>query len=252
MSPPRYSRFVFLTGVLALSACNGGLDSPAIEDPPDARDRDPSVSDAVPEDVSHESTWRAGDGVLPTQACAPWTLVDQANPEPALLNGDGLTLATNTNADNIWFTQAADALDPGPVWTLTADVRIDRAASTRVNRTGAAIEVGLGATNSMIYLFIDVDAVFLGGAGGEGGPRGRTVAATTTDRLHEYRLVIDRAAATVDVYRDGVLILSDEGVVTATPVLRHSLRWGDLSSYANGISQWGSFSHDGHAAVACP
>ncbi|MEO6597917.1 MAG: hypothetical protein ABIP94_24505 [Planctomycetota bacterium] len=216
----------------------------------DAAIIDGAITDAPAIDaaVTTQSSWTAASGVTPDSGCAPWTLVDTSTPEGPVLAAGQLTLGNDADGEALYYLHPAAVLAMPPVLVIDARVRFGAGGSQTASRSGAGISYAFGDTDRKNTLFIDDGVVFLLSAENTRGP---SHVAPTTDAAHTYRIEATAATGTVQVFRDGVPILTGTSFVSTYDVPT-AIYFGEASVVAHGTSHWESVSHNALAPVACP
>ena len=184
-----------------------------------------------------EATWTAASGLLPDQAGLGWALTDNASPEAPVLSNDVLTLQTSTNSELLHYSLDGAALDMDtatPYW-IEARVKYVSGGQT-AGWWRAPIFLGIRAANGVLAtLEIRSDLIFT--RQGDNSLGQQAVVDTNGD-FHTYRLELAGTApgSMVNVYQDGLLVLSDNAAYDTTGSAR--VFWGDASTLAFGRSDW--------------
>jgi hypothetical protein len=193
--------------------------------------------------ASLESQWRASSGLLPDQACPPWSLTDSATPEDPVLAGGHLTIATSADAETIAYGHSGLTLQiPDPLIIefrarfVSGSQSIDSRAPLTVHFT-IAPDIGNG-------LYVRSGQIFLNADNNVRGP----TAAVDTSSFHTYRIEVSAAGGIVVDY-DSVPTLTG-AVFNSDPHNGPTPRvlWGEGSTFAFGTSEWEFFRHNIHLA----
>jgi hypothetical protein len=192
-----------------------------------------------------QSVWQAASGLLPTQVCPAWALVDTASSDPVLAP-TGLTISDTTGEDILYLQ--TDALDivpaPDPI-VLEARMRFVSGTSSASNRAPANIVITTAASTGTL-LGIGADEIFLTGAG---DVRAQTATVDTDGAAHTYRIEVTAAGA-VTVFYDGVSTLTGSTYTSAAAFGSvRSVIWGEGSNAASGSHVWESVAHN---LATCP
>jgi hypothetical protein len=110
------------------------------------------------------SVWQASSGLLPTQVCPAWSLMDTSASDPVLAPS-GLTISDAPGEDLFYFQ--TDALDVAPVpdpIVFEARMRFISGSSSGNNRAPANIVITT-APNTGTLFGIGADEIFLTGVG---------------------------------------------------------------------------------------
>ena len=192
-----------------------------------------------------EVEWEASSGLYPDEIALPFTLVDEANPEnPQLTVVDGTdVLRFSTDGlptyERMFYSHLEiDVFFP---FFVEAELKVLSGSTNKPNRATAMI-AALAAPGKLWFLGIDPnDGVFLAGPG-----TSILDSATrdTNDGFHTYRIETD-SAFNVRVFYDAesTPVLSATAWDPGASVLP-GIHWGDISSNAEGTSDWKSFSHN--------
>ena len=192
-----------------------------------------------------ESAWQAASGLLPTQVCPAWTLMDTSAADPVLAPS-GLTISDAPGEDLFYFqTDALDVLPvPDPI-VVEAKMRFISGTSSGNNRAPANIVITTAANTGTLF-GIGADQIFLTGVG---DVRSQTASVDTDGAFHTYRIEVT-AAGDVTVFYDGAPTLSGTIHMSADafgPVRR--IIWGEGSHIASGSHVWESVAHN---LATCP
>lgn len=206
-------------------------------------------ADAEAATPTNDSVWLASSGVLPTASCTPWTLVDTAPNDDPVLSASHVTLASDADAENLYYTQAAADLITPATLVLEARMRLVSGTSSAASRAPAAIIARYGNPLRTVAFFISATDVFLNTAD---GTKGDSETIATTDAPHTYRIEVNTTTHAIDVKRDSVSILTGAAYVELDMGATAVISWGEISVLATGTSEWVSFTHNAHALKACP
>lgn len=191
-----------------------------------------------------EALWTAATGLLPENACPPWTLAGNIGAHP--LTAAGLELGTTACGDNVFFMQGGDAIAIPDSLVVEGRLVLD-AGSECVGpcghqRQAAAICVTT-APNVGVLAYVGPGEVLLTTA----NCNGALAASVSTTGAHDYKLVILHGVAAT-LYYDGSPVLTS-ATYSSPPDHGPEPRvlWGEGSSFAYGTSHWLSFRHNAHA-----
>lgn len=200
--------------------------------------------------MTNNSVWLADSGTLPSTGCAMWTLVDTATAhDPVITDAGVMLLATDSNAQNMyWIQNAADLITPATI-VLEARMQMIAGSSSNTTRAPAGIVIRYGTPTKTAAFFVSTTETFLNSAD---LTRGQTATVATTDALHTYRLTINTATHAVTVARDGTDILTGTAYTDPDNSVTTSIYWGEASNLATGSNVWASVTHNAHAPSTCP
>ena len=191
-----------------------------------------------------QSVWEAASGLLPTQVCPAWTLVDTAAGADPTLGTGGLSLATGAGEDMLFLQSGFDPVAPDP-FVIEARMRFVSGTSAASNRAPAAIVV-TAASNAGVFLGIGADEIFLTASG---DVRGQSATVDTDGAAHTYHIEVTSAGAVTVLY-DGVPTLTGTTYTNASVFgAARRLIWGEGADEASGSHVWESFKHN---AATCP
>ena len=184
-------------------------------------------------------------GNLPEDFCPPWTRLETGTPnEPVIIN-EQLVLSTTTNNDNLWYSQT----DINFIYPIIIEgrVRWESGSSSNAARTPIALGVTT-APDVGNTLYIGQDQIFLL----DGYlSMGDSAVVDTDDNFHDYRIEID-VLGNVQVFYDGALTLSGTTFNSnATHGPAERIIWGDVSSFARGVSEWERVAHNALVTDPC-
>lgn len=221
-------------------------------DAADAGPEDAELPDAAPLDLgvmtTSTSSWSAATGT-PDTACTPWLLVDTATPEDPAIVGSALVLSTSADGENLYYYQPeADLIVPA-VLRLEARVRLVSGSNSTPSRGPVTLGFRLGADQKKNLLQLRDGEAFLLASENVLGP---SVSVPTSDAPHDYVMVADLNTGAIEVFQDGVSILTGSTYPEPTPGAPRVVLFGEASLFANGSSEWYRVTHNAHAPTTCP
>jgi hypothetical protein len=191
--------------------------------------------------VPHAVRYDAASGVLPEDACPAWTRT-QSGTQSVSVAGGVLTISSGVQSAELIYTVPVDIDSP-----VVVEFRARRVSGTTSSaaREPLGIVVGMGSDVG-VHFFVGPDVVFLTNGTNSRGAQ----ASVDTDAMHTYRVEI--TGSTVNVYYDGVLTLTGS-TFTSSPDFSPTagIGWGDVTSAADGTSEWESVEHNS-SAISCP
>jgi len=202
----------------------------------------------IPATAQTVQLWEASSGLLPSEAGLPWQLTDTASPEDPLLGSGVLTLATDPDAELLYFTQAGDAVSIPLDLVVETTLRLLSGSAAAAHRAPVSVSYTL-APYFGGSLQIGLDEIFLLA---DNNLKGDSAAVDTDDEFHTYRIEVDSSGEAV-VFYDDVATLSGNSFVSTPangPVPR--LTWGMASSYSHGVAEWVSFEHNAGVPLVPP
>jgi hypothetical protein len=206
-----------------------------------------SAADVVVQ--TNQSSWLASSNVLPSAACTPWALVDTSAGKDPVLSTGFVTLATDAEAENMYYAQgAADLITPAML-VLEARVRVGSGSSSEVSRAVASIIARYGDPLRTVALYLSTTEIFLDSAN---LTKGNAATVATTDAAHTYRVEIDTATHAVEVKRDSVSTITGTAFLESDGSATRTILWGEASISATGSLEWVSFTHNAHVLSSCP
>ncbi|MBK6685601.1 MAG: hypothetical protein IPG45_14120 [Deltaproteobacteria bacterium] len=232
------------------------LDSEPLDaEPDDAADAGPSDADPLdgsPADLgvstTSTSTWTVADGT-PDTACTPWTLVDSATPEDPAVVGSALVITTSADAENVYYyQQEADLSLPG-ILRLEARIRLVSGNHSSPSRGPASLGFRLGPDLKKNMLQLRSGQAFLLADENVLGP---SVSVATTDVPHDYVMTADLTTGAIEVFQDGVSILTGSTYQEPVAGAPRNIFFGEASLFANGSSEWYHVTHNAHSPTTCP
>jgi hypothetical protein len=189
--------------------------------------------------VDPVSNWDPASGLKPDEISEPYELLNNSGVQPVLDAGI-LTISTTSDSQNVYYIQRQPLVGPSRKFTATVNMRLVSGTSTSPFRAPVAIFTTISPSVGLV-LFIDVDRVFFGVDRFVNGPIANV---DTDDAMHTYRFEHD-GTGNFTLFHDDIEILSatawestqDHGTIR---------RWafGDGSSNAHGISEWGQVTHN--------
>jgi hypothetical protein len=184
--------------------------------------------------------WQASSGLFPDQGTRPWTLTDTAEPEEPLLSAGVLTLATDTDAEIIFYGQTAEHVSIPSDLVIETTLQVV-SGSTSSNARGSVIVAFTLAPGFGNSLHIGVDDIFLLD---DNNLRGDSAVVETDDGFHTYRIEVDSSGEVV-VFYDGVMTLSSSSFVSLPANgLDPRVIWGLASTVSRGEVDWLSIEHN--------
>lgn len=279
LSSPR--RSVVLFGLLAFSSvvATGACGSDETTPPPSTPDGGGGVPDSSAPDTSkpdtgggndsgvdtgvdtgvdagadvavqtNESEWLASSAVLPSAACTPWELVDTAAAKDPVLSAGFVTLATDPEAEKMFYHQpAADLITPA-LLVIEARLRVVAGSASDASRAPAAILARYGNPVRTVAFYLSTTEVFLN-TGDQ--TKGNAATVATTDAPHTYRIEVNTTTHAVEVKRDTVSAVTGTAYLEPDGAAGPVILWGEASILATGSSEWVSFTHNAHATTTCP
>ncbi|MBZ0112047.1 MAG: hypothetical protein K8J08_06280 [Thermoanaerobaculia bacterium] len=184
--------------------------------------------------------WQASSGLFPDQGTRPWTLTDTAEPEDPTLGAGALTLATDANAEILYYGQTAEHVAIPSELVIETTLQLVSGSSSS-NAKGSVIVAFTLAPEFGNSLHIGVDDIFLLD---DNNLRGDSAVVETDDGFHTYRIEVDSFGEVVVLY-DGVVTLSSSSFVSS-PANGPDPRviWGMASTESQGVADWLSFEHN--------
>jgi hypothetical protein len=199
-----------------------------------------------------ETHWNAASGQLPDVVDPAWTLVDEGGGSPSFANGV-LTFQTSGGhgARQFYAMQGAelDFSSGAPFW-IEAEMQYGSGSQTS-GWWRAPAHIGIRLSNGyQASLGIRRDSIFI--LQGDNAA-GDTAVVDTDGAFHTYRMEVwgTQNRARVDVYQDGVLVLSDDALYTLG-VSGSSVSWGEASQLATGTTHWKGVRHNMAAVAVSP
>lgn len=189
--------------------------------------------------VDPVSNWDPASGQKPDEISEPYELGNNSGVQP-VLDASKLTISTTTNSHNVFYIQREPLVDPSRKFTATVKMRLVSGTGTSPFRTSTGIAFTI-APSIGIVLWIDVDRVFFGVERFVNGPIANV---DTDDAMHTYRFEHD-GAGNFTLFHDDIEILSASAFESAPDhgTVRRFI-FGDLSSTAHGVSEWGLVTHN--------
>ena len=200
-----------------------------------------------------ETHWNAASGELPNVVDPAWTLVDEGGGSPSFANGV-LTLQTSGgHSARQYYTMQGAELDftgGAPFW-IEAEMRFESGSQTAGWwRAGAQISFRF-SNGRQAVLGIREDSIYILNGDNSAGD---TAVVDTDDAFHTYRMEAlgTSSGSTVNVYQDGVLVLTDNALYSIGASA--AVSWGEASQIATGTTHWKRVSHNmaGTAVPAVP
>lgn len=199
--------------------------------------------------ATNQGTWLSSSGVLPNAACTPWTLVDTAAAKNPVLSTGFVTLATDSNAENMYYVQTgADLVTPATL-IIDARVRVASGSSSDASRAPAVVLARYGSPLRTVAFYLSTTEVFLTSAD---LTKGNAANVATTDSPHNYHIEVNTTTHAIDVKRDSVSTITGTAYVEPDVAATAIVAWGEGSILATGTSEWVSVTHNAHAPTTCP
>lgn len=183
-------------------------------------------------------SWQASSGLTPDAAVPQWQLLDSANPENPNLTGGVLTIGGNQIAEQMVYSMTGTDTDfsGGATYWLEARLRVNTQSLTG-GWWRAPVTMGIGFDGGGLAIFeLRRDSIYLRNGDNSLGALNNTVDTDTDFHLYRMEVLGSTAGSTVNVYQDGVLVLSDNAVYNFGRGNR--VFWGDSSVIAGGRSEW--------------
>ncbi len=183
-------------------------------------------------------TWQASSGLTPDAAVPQWQLVDDASPENPSLSGGVLTIGGNQIAEQMYYSMSGTDTDfsGGATYWLEARLRVNT-QSWIADWWRAPVTMAIGFDGGGLAVFeLRRDSIYLRNGNNSLGVLNNTVDTDTDFHLYRMEVLGSTAGSTVNVYQDGVLVLTDNSVFNFGSGNR--VFWGDSSIIAGGRSEW--------------
>jgi hypothetical protein len=154
----------------------------------------------------------------------------------ASISGGVLTISGGTQSHELSYSLPVVLASP-----IVVEFRARRLNGTTSSPAREQLGISIGtATNVGVHFFVGPDVVFLTNGTNSRGPE----ALVDTDAMHVYRVEV--SGTSVKVFYDGAQILTGStfsSVDFPTP----GIGWGDITSVADGASEWEYFQHNSSA-----
>jgi hypothetical protein len=189
------------------------------------------------------SSYQASSQLLPNAVCSGWELVNGADTELPQLPGGYLRLSTSTVAENQYYKVAPEGLKAPAKLVIEARMQLISGSASAAYRAPANFGFVLDGKKNL--LMIADGEIFILSAE---NTKGTSAAVATTDAMHVYRMEVDTALGTVEVFYDGVSKLTGSTFAdpNGTP---NFLYFGDGSLFGTGVSDWAYFTHNADACA---
>lgn len=190
--------------------------------------------------------WYPGTGVLPSETCLPYVLLNTASPEVPDYNPVRLKLVTSSPGEIMMYTMGGADVNPpleGPLYIQFQMRYISGNTTDSARRVASVLFQGAGgAAATGNILWIGKDDIFLWSADGVVGQRAFV---DTDDDYHTYRIEWEQSGTNTDsieVYRDGSATPVLKGKAFSRPQWTADARvaWGHQFFGAQGITLWRS------------
>jgi PEP-CTERM motif len=196
------------------------------------------------------TAWSGSSGLLPDQVDSHWTLVDEGGGSPSFANGVLTIQTSGGHGARQFYTMTGAALDTSGAMPLWMEAEMRFVSGSQTNgwwRAGGVMQFRL-ANGVQAALGIRKDSIYILNGDNSAGD---TATVDTDGAFHTYRMEAlgTQAGATLNVYQDGVLVLSDNALYATGGAA--ALSWGEASTLATGTTEWKRVSHN-MAAVATP
>lgn len=189
--------------------------------------------------------YHASSNQFPQDVCAAWVPVDTADPEEPALSAGLLRVSTSTNAENQYYGVNAPNLGYPAKFVVEARMQLISGSAATPSRAPAFVGFVLGPALQKNLLQIANGEIFLLSAE---NTKAASAAVATTDALHVYRMEVDTALGTVEVFYDGQSKLT--GVTFADPNGGTPyVNFGEGSNFATGTSDWDYVTHNAYVCA---
>lgn len=190
--------------------------------------------------------WDASDGVFPDLAVPQWNPFGNSSVAPSFGVGS-LRIETTSVTQNQAYIQTAGSLVLPQHFVIELAVWYVSGSSNASSRE--AISVGFDLSPGIGNLFfVGPDEIFLNQLhnGSNCNQKGNSVAVSTMDGFHEYRIEVDTITGAIDVFYDGQHSGLTGNTFSAGTQCFSGPRiyWGEGSSSAYGISEWAYVRHN--------
>jgi hypothetical protein len=200
-----------------------------------------------------ETHWNAASGQLPDAVDPAWTLVDEGGGSPSFANGMLTFQTSGGHSARQYYTMQGTELDftgTAPFWMEAEMQFVSGSQTADWWRAGAHMSFRF-ANGRQAVLGIRKDFIFI--LNGDNAA-GDTAVVDTDDAFHTYRMEAlgTSSGSTVNVYQDGVLVLTDNALYSIGASA--AVSWGESSTIATGTTHWKRVSHNmaGTAVSAVP
>jgi hypothetical protein len=194
------------------------------------------------------TVWDGSSNLLPNAVDPNWTLVDTSPGSPSLTGGT-LTIQTSGghSARQFYTMTNTDFSGATPYWVEAEMKFVSGSETSGWWRSGGIIAIKNDGFNA--FLGIRKDFIFLLDADNHATA---TATVDTDDAFHVYKLEVlgDTLNSLVNVYQDGILVLSDTSLYNAGG--GSSVGFGEGSTLATGTTLWKSVSHNVAAVAVVP
>lgn len=186
------------------------------------------------------SEWDPASGLKPNEIDDPYGLFLSSGASEPDLEAENLIIDTTSDSQNALYRQAEPMVNTSDGFSFVANIRLLSGSSSSLNRAPVTLFFTVAPATGML-MNIDVDRVFFSLSGGIPGPEALV---DTDDAMHNYRVEYDGVSTFTLFYDDLETISavaqnsqSDHGDV-------ERIGWGEGSSFAFGVSQWGPVMHN--------
>ncbi|MBT9503564.1 MAG: PEP-CTERM sorting domain-containing protein [Burkholderiaceae bacterium] len=197
------------------------------------------------------STWDGSSDLLPEQVDPSWTLIDEGAGSPSFAGGVLTIQTTSTHGARQYYTMGGTDLDftgGAPYW-LEAEMKYISGSQTSGWWRAPGHMSFRFESGRIAVLEIRKDLIYIRNGDNSAGD---SAVVDTDEAFHTYRMEALGTAAgtTVNVYQDGLLVLSDNALYAAGGGA--SVSWGEASTLATGTTQWKRVSHNMAAVAVTP
>ena len=203
------------------------------------------VCDSCPEltgETCYNWEWYASSQVQPDADCPNWVLVNTADVETPIFEGDSLLLSTSQHAEQMWYWQDPDDIQMPAVLVLEARLRHVSGSSADIFREPTIFNFNIASDQGTLFS-IGADRMFYWS--GHQVVGGETFL-DTDDSFHTYRIEV-QSTGSLQVFYDDSLIIT--GATYTDPVREDFayVAWGQATGNAHGDSKWSYFKHNAYA-----
>jgi hypothetical protein len=189
--------------------------------------------------------YHASSNQFPQDVCSAWVPVDTADPEEPALNAGLLRVSTSTNAENQYYGVYAPNLGWPAKFVAEARMQLISGSASVASRAPAFVGFVLGPNHQKNLLQIANGEIFLLSAE---NTKAASAAVATTDALHVYRVEVDTALGTVEVFYDGQSKLTGATFTDPNGGSQY-VNFGEGSTFATGTSDWAYVTHNAYVCA---